>query len=210
MKRLISSESFPGSAIGSRLSIRICCLTSAEAARSRGVAGLCGCADPADLFEDLGGGFVVAVLVVPPPPLVRRRLRVALRRVLPLYLTPEDSDVEVVPSVPHLLVAAAVDEVGAEYAVAVAYERVRAVPFIHAEVLVEAVRDRVPRDELPAHSCLQARDVSLRRARGERECGIAGIQMSGVSDLIGHHGAANACMFGPADHARLEKRAVNN
>src|SRR5947199_244193 len=121
---------------------------------SLAVAGLCGCAAPADLFEDLGGGFVVAVLVVPPPPLVRRRLRVALRRVLPLLLTPEGSDVEVVPSVPHLLVTAAVDEVGAEHAVTVAYERVRAVPLIHAEVLVEAVRDRVPRNELPAHSCL--------------------------------------------------------
>src|SRR5438046_3355604 len=113
-------------------------------------------------------------LVVPPPPLVRRRLRVALRRVLPLLLTPEGSDVEVVPSSPHLLVAGVVDEVGAEHAVAVAYERVRAVPRIHAEVLVEAVRDRVPRNELPAHSRLQAVDIRLRRARGERECGIAG------------------------------------
>src|SRR6266498_2113151 len=154
MKRLISSESFSASAIGSRLSIRICCLTSAGAARSRGVAARCGCAAPADLFEGLGGGFVVAVLVVPPPPLVRRSLGIALRRVFPLLLTPEGSDVEVVPSVPHLLVTAAVDKVGAEHAVAVAYERVRAVPLIHAEVLVEAVRDRVPRNELPPHSCL--------------------------------------------------------
>src|SRR5216110_4108543 len=92
--------------------------------------------------------------VVPDPPLVGRSLRVALRRVLPLLLAPERSDVQVVPSVPHLLVAAVVDEVGAEYAVAVAYERVRAVPLIHTEVLVETVRHRVPRNELPAHSCL--------------------------------------------------------
>src|SRR5947208_16459975 len=151
MKRLI--ESFNASAIGSRLSIKICCLTSAEA-RSRGVTAHSGCAAPADLFEDLGGGFVVAVFVVPVPPLVRRRLRVALRRFLPLLLTPEGSDVEIAPGVPHLLIAAVVDEVGAEHAVALAYERVRAVPLIHTEVLVEAVRHRVPRNQLPAHSCL--------------------------------------------------------
>src|SRR5258708_5638782 len=34
--------------------------------------------------------------------------------------------------------------------------------------------------------------------------------MSGVSDLVGHHGAADACMFWPADHARFEKGAVDN
>src|SRR2546429_6044860 len=95
-----------------------------------------------------------AWFVVPDPPLVGRSLRVALRRVLPLLLAPERSDVQVVPSVPHLLVAAVVDEVGAEYAVAVADERVRSVPLIHTEVLVETVRHRVPRNELPAHSCL--------------------------------------------------------
>ena len=137
-------------------------------------------------------------------------LREALRRVLPLLLTPEGSDVQVVPGVPHLLVAAVVDEVGPEHAVAVADERVRAMPLVHAEVLVEAVRNGVPRNELPAHSCLQALDFLLRRARGEGECGIAGVQMSGVSDLVGHHGAADACMFGPADHARLEEGPVDD
>ena len=86
-------------------------------------------------------------LVVPDPPLVRRGLGIAFRRILPLLLTPEGSDVEVVPSVPHLLVAAVVDEVGAKHAVAVADERVRAMPLIHAEVLVEAVRDGVPRND---------------------------------------------------------------
>src|SRR5262245_34434576 len=50
-----------------------------------------------------------AVFVVPVPPLVRRSLRIALRRVLPLFLAPERRDVEVVPSAPHLLVAAVVD-----------------------------------------------------------------------------------------------------
>src|SRR6266542_6820323 len=78
--------------------------------------------------------------VVPDPPLVRRGLGVALRRVLPLLLAPERSHVEVAPGAPHRLVAAAVDEVGAEHAVTVADERVRAVPLVHAEVGVEAVR----------------------------------------------------------------------
>ena len=85
--------------------------------RSRGVAAASRCAAPANLFEDLGGRFVVAVPVVPIPPLIRRRLRVGLRRVLPFLLTPEGSDVQVVPSVPHLLVTAVVDEVCAEHTI---------------------------------------------------------------------------------------------
>src|SRR4030095_12968085 len=123
--------------------------------RSRGLAAsLPCCAAPTNLFEDLGGGFVFAVLVVPIPPLVRRCLRIVLRRVLPLFLAPESSNVEIVPSVPHLFVTAVVDKVGAEHAVAFTYERVRAVPLIHAEVLVEVVRGRVPRNDLPLHSRL--------------------------------------------------------
>src|SRR6266436_9041208 len=93
--------------------------------------------------------------VVPDPPLVRRSLRVALRRVLPFLLAPERSDVEVVPCIPHLLVAAVVDEVGAEHIVAVAGERVRAVPLVHAEVLVEVIRYGIP-GHLPAHPRLHA------------------------------------------------------
>src|SRR5262245_32722288 len=62
------------------------------------------------------------VAVVPVPPLVCRRLRVAFRRVLPLLLTSERGDVEIVPGAPHLLVAAVVDEVGAEDSVAIADE----------------------------------------------------------------------------------------
>src|SRR2546430_4149491 len=99
-----------------------------------------------------------AWFVVLDPPLVGRSLRVVLRRVLPLLLAPERSDVEVVPGIPHLLVAAVVDEVGAEYAVAVAYERVRSVPLVHAEVFVEVVRYGVPR-HLPAHPRLHALNV---------------------------------------------------
>src|SRR5438552_9933082 len=48
--------------------------------------------------------------VVPDPPLIRRSLGIALRRVLPLLLAPERSDVEVVPGAPHLLVAARSEE----------------------------------------------------------------------------------------------------
>src|SRR5205809_6336336 len=112
--------------------------------------------------------------VVPDPPLVRLSLRVVLWRVLPLLLAPERSDVEVVPAVSHLLVAAVVDEVGSEHVIAVADERVRAMPLVHVEVLVEVVRDGVPR-HLPAHARFHTLDVLLRRARGERESGIAGV-----------------------------------
>src|SRR5438876_11693926 len=103
------------------------------------------------------------ITVVPVPPFVRPGLGVTLRRVLPLLLTPERRDVEVAPGAAHRLVAAAVDEVGAEHLVTVAEEHVVAVPFIDAEVLVEAIGHGVPRD-LPAHSRLHTRDVRLRRA----------------------------------------------
>src|SRR5947209_10212590 len=107
-------------------------------------------------------GFGV-VVVVPVPPLVRRGLGVTLWRVLPGFLTAERCDVEVAPGGPHRLVAAAVDEVCAEHVLSVAKEHVVAVPFIDAEVRVEAVGDGVPR-YLPAHPRLQVRDVRLRRA----------------------------------------------
>src|SRR5215471_5411236 len=103
------------------------------------------------------------VVIVPVPPLVRRSLGVALRRVLPSLLTSERRDIEVAPGGPHRLVAAAVDEVCAEHPLAVAEEHVVAVPFVDAEVRVEAVGDCVP-GHLPAHPRLQARDVRLRRA----------------------------------------------
>src|SRR5829696_3249737 len=86
--------------------------------------------------------FTVGIVVV--PPLVGRRLRVPGRRVLPLLLPAERRQVEVGPGAPHRLVTAAVDEVGAENPVVLADERVRAVPFVDAEVLVEVVSDRVP------------------------------------------------------------------
>src|ERR1700759_44664 len=86
------------------------------------------------------------VTLVPVPPLVRPALGVALRRVLPDLLTPERRHVEVAPDGAHRLVAAAVDEVGAEYALAVADEGVMAVPFVHAEVGIKTVGDGDPGD----------------------------------------------------------------
>src|SRR5262245_54919171 len=114
--------------------------------------------DPLRVRRGLG-----VVVVVPAPPLVRRGLGITLWRVFPCLLTAERRDVEVAPSGPHRLVAAAVDEVCAEHPLAVAEEYAVAVPFIDAEVRVEAVGDGVPR-HLPAHPRLQARDVRLRRA----------------------------------------------
>src|SRR5215510_13195474 len=71
--------------------------------------------DPLRVRRGLG-----VVVVVPVPPLVRWGLGVTLWRVLPSLLTAERRDVEVVPGAPHLLVAAVVDEVGAEHLVAIA------------------------------------------------------------------------------------------
>src|SRR5206468_8503189 len=90
------------------------------------------------------------VVVVPVPPLVRLSLRVTLWRVLPSLLAAERCDVEVAPNGPHCLIAAVVDEVCAKHFVAVAEEHVVAVPFIDAEVFVEAVGHGVP-GHLPAH-----------------------------------------------------------
>src|SRR5205085_12107010 len=73
----------------------------------------------------------LAVVVVVVPPLVRRRLGVALRRVLPLLLASERGDVEVGPGGAHRLVATAIDEVGAiDAVVVVAVEDVVAMPLV--------------------------------------------------------------------------------
>src|SRR5215217_221719 len=105
------------------------------------------------------------------------------------------------PRVGVHLVAAAVDEVGAEDPAAVADEGVRAVPLVHAEVAVEAVGDRVPRDVLPSHAGLHALKVRLRRARGVDERGVAGVEMRQVRDVVGPERAADAAVLGPAGHA---------
>src|SRR5260370_33016952 len=114
--------------------------------------------DPLRVRRGLG-----VVAVVPVPPLVRRRLGVTLWRVLPSLLTAKRRDVEIAPGGPHRLVAAVVDEVCAEHPVAAAEEHIVAVPFIDAEVLVEAVGHGVP-GHPPAHPRLKARDLRLRRA----------------------------------------------
>src|SRR5439155_1045834 len=132
-----------------------------------------------------------------------------LGRFLPFLLAPERSHIEVAPGAPERLVAAVVNEVGAEHAVAVADERVRAVPLVYAEVFVEVVRDGVPR-HLPPHPRLHALDVRLRRARAEHQSGVAGVQMGKVTNVVSHHGAADAGMVGPAVHAGFEEGAVDD
>src|SRR5262245_53228405 len=151
----------------------------------------------------------VLVLVVLVPPLVRRGLRVALRRVLPLLLASQRRDVQVGPGAAHMLVAAAVDEVGAEDLLVVADEGVGAVPLAHPEVGVEVVRDGVPRHR-PAHALLEPLDVLLRRARGVRECGVAGVQVGEVGHLVGSERAARAAALRPARHVRVVEEPVND
>src|SRR5579872_5626289 len=99
---------------------------------------------------------------MPVPPLVRWRLRIPLGRVLPRLLAAERREVEVAPDGAHRFITAVVDEVRAEDLVSVAEEHVVAVPFIDAEVFVEAVGDRVP-GNVPAHALFESRDVRLRR-----------------------------------------------
>src|SRR6516165_6018955 len=160
--------------------------------------------DPLRVRRGLG-----VVVVVPVPPFVPRSLWIAFRRVLPLLLTPERGHVKIAPDAPHRLVAAVVDEVRAKYMLTVADECIVAVPLVHAEVDVEAVRNGVP-GHLPAHSCLQALDVRLWRARGVRQRGVASVQVSQVGDLIGTQRAAAARVIGPAEDAGLEEGAVDD
>jgi hypothetical protein len=113
--------------------------------RSPASASLPSLNSPLDLSASFLGRLSVAVFVVPVPPFVRRSLRVACRRVFPVLLAPERSHIEVAPGAPERLVAAIVDEVVAEHAVAIADERVRAVPLVYAKVFIEVVSDGVPR-----------------------------------------------------------------
>ena len=94
--------------------------------------------------------------------------------------------------------------------VAVADERVGAVPLVDVEVRVEVVGHRVPGDVLPTHPRLHALDVGLWRARRERERGVACVEMRHVRDLVGHHRAAEARMVGPAVHTGFEEGAVDD
>src|SRR6185437_6929543 len=107
---------------------------------------------------------VVDVAVVPVPPLVGLGLRIACGGILPKLLPAKRRDVEVVPGAAHLLVAAALDEIGPENPVTLAEEYVGAVPFVDAEVGIKTISDGEPRD-VPAHARLQPGDVRLRRSR---------------------------------------------
>jgi hypothetical protein len=70
------------------------------------------------------------------------------------------------------------------------------VPLVHAEVGVEVVGQREPRDHLPAHPRFPTLDVGLRGARDEREGRVAGVQVGDVGDLIGEKEAAAAATLG--------------
>src|SRR5205807_10016249 len=139
----------------------------------------------------------------------RRGLGVTLGRVFPSLLTVERRDVEVAPGPPHRLVAAVVDEICADHPLAVAGEHIVTMPFIDADVLVEAVGHAVP-GHLPAHPRLQACYVRLRRAWGPGEGGIASLQMGQMRDLIRAEGAAAARVLGPAEHTGLEEGAIDD
>jgi hypothetical protein len=100
-------------------------------------------------------------------------------------LATERGDVEIAPGASHRLIASAVDEIGAKYAIVDADEGVGAVPLVHTEVGVEVVRQRVPGDRLPAHPRLQTRDLRLRGTGHERQRGVAGVQVPRVRHLVG-------------------------
>src|SRR5262249_4574174 len=85
-----------------------------------------------------------------------------------------------------------------------------AVPFVYTQVFVEVVLDTVPRDALPAHSCLEALDVLLRRARGEHQSRVARVQVGEVANVVSHHRAADAGMVGPAVHAGFKEGSVDD
>ena len=123
----------------------------------------------------------LVVLVVALDPLMGCGLRVSLRRVFPLLLSSQRRDVEVAVDASYALVAAAVEKIGEEDpGLVVAKEHERGVPLVGTEVGVEVVRDRVPGEDLPAHSRSVALDLGLRGARDERERGVPCVQMSGV------------------------------
>src|SRR4029453_12290089 len=99
------------------------------------------------IHQERSRGLSVRVVIV--PPLVGRRLRIALRRVLPLFLATKRRYIEVAPGAAHGLVAAVIDEVGAEDSVAVPQEGVCAVPLVYAEVSVEVIGEGVPGNGSP-------------------------------------------------------------
>ena len=60
---------------------------------------------------------------------------------------------------------------------------------------------------LPAHPRLPALDVGLRRARDERERGVARVQVGEVGDLVGEEGAAAAAAARASPPRRARRRS---
>ena len=93
------------------------------------------------------------VLVLPAPPLIRRLLRAAGRRVLPLLLAAEGRQVEEGPDAAERLDPAAAGLVGQVGVVAVAQEALQTEVLRRAARLLEGERARVP-GEAPPHPLL--------------------------------------------------------
>src|SRR5262245_40522629 len=139
-----------------------------------------------------------------PPPLIGGRLRPALRRVLPDLLAAEQRTVEMTPYRPDRLQTAPAGEVGPVDVVAIAEERVQAE---HLSVLVltglrlgrgepevNAIRPAAPGvpGDLPAHALPVPLELLDGSAGGEREAGVARMQVGRVGELIDDHRASVA------------------
>src|SRR5262245_39858539 len=92
------------------------------------------------------------------------------------------------------------------------------VPLVDPEVFVPSIGDRVPGNVLPSHPLLQALDLKLGRARGERQGRVPRVQVGGVRDLVGDERAADTAdlrvsAFGPlgvGGDPRLVEGAVDD
>ena len=153
-------------------------------------------------------GLLGAVFVVPVPPFVGRRLWVSLRRVLPVLLSPKRGHVEVAPAGAQRLVAAVVDEVGADTR---SPSRINAlVPSSSSTPKSTSKADpsswgRIVSAASSIPSASSPARCGLRCTRGETESGVACVQMGKVGDVVGHHRAADAGML-PGRHSGLEVR----
>jgi len=113
------------------------------------------------------------VLVVATPPLIRRGLRPAVGRILPVFLPAERRQVQKGPGATERLDAPPGSEVGAIDVVAIAQENAKTEGLVrvarHTEVDVEVAAGRgVPR-HAPAHALLVTMDVRQRSARNQRK-----------------------------------------
>ena len=110
----------------------------------------------------------------------------------PTALGARAGDIEIAPGRAQLLIAARVDEVRAEDLIALTDEGVVSVPLVDAEILVEVVGERIPRDEFPAHPLLQALDLGLGGAGDIHQRRVPRVQVRRVCDLVGPKGTADA------------------